>query len=91
MPCHTTSFLTPCLDLRLEEGASCLRLSSTSARLATALLRCTASCALGRGPVCEGVAAGWRASHCRWTAFAPRACSRNWTRAPLCVVCTAGV
>jgi hypothetical protein len=32
----------------------------------TALLRCTASCALGRGPVCEGVATGWRASHCRW-------------------------
>jgi hypothetical protein len=49
----------------------------------TALLRCTALCALGRGPVCEGVAAGWRASQtARRTAFAPRACSPNWTRAP---------
>jgi hypothetical protein len=38
--------------------------------------------------VCEGVAAagGWRASQTtRRTAFAPRACSHNWTRAPLCV------
>jgi hypothetical protein len=54
----------------------------------TALLRCTASCALDRGPVCEGVAAGWRASQtARRTAFASRACSHNWTRgaAPLCV------
>jgi hypothetical protein len=51
----------------------------------TALLRCAALCALGRGPVCEGVAAGWRASQTtRRTAFAPRACSPNWTRAPLC-------
>jgi hypothetical protein len=39
----------------------------------TALLRCAAPCALGRGPVCEGVAAGWRASPTtRRTAFAPR-------------------
>jgi hypothetical protein len=52
----------------------------------TALLRCPASCALGRGPVCEGVAAGWRASQTtRRTAFVPRACSPNWTRAPPCV------
>jgi hypothetical protein len=54
--------------------------------LSTALLRCAASCALGRGPVCEGVAAGWHASQtARRTAFSPRACSHNWTRAPLCV------
>jgi hypothetical protein len=52
----------------------------------TAMLRCTASCALGRGPVCEGLAAGWRASQAaRRTAFVPRACSHNWTQAPLCV------
>ena len=40
----------------LSARLSLLRLLRS--RLSTALIRCAASCALGRGPVCENVAAG---------------------------------
>jgi hypothetical protein len=87
MPMPYYIFPSPSQNLKTQKRRRivCACVSPPPPLPSTALLRCTALCALGRGPVCEGVAAGWRASQTtRRTAFAPRACSPNWTRALLC-------